>query len=826
MNIINTLYISNALIPIVIILILISHFYNNGNILKLSSQAIMIFFIEYLFISAVLLYIDIFRVKYVLIFTLVINIIILALNIKKVKKVRFDKIDFDIKKSMLILFLILLILPFVHEKSESISTGYDAGLYGAKAISLMFGETTSTVIIKEYSIDGASMKDSVLKLQGEQQGLYEKKLDNDIYGYEYHGLPTWPALMSLFGKMFGIRNMSYVLSVLYSLSALYIYYILDNLNAKKFSKYLGAFLFLFLPLSIYLAKNSLSEMLYVAILLFSILLLTEKNEKLKLVSGLSIGCLGFVHFSTLVYFPILYGILMIMHIYTRKQIFAKINMIQSIIFCFSVQYSMKTSSVYTTVQLKNMFGSILNNMQLIMIVQLIIVLVIIIQFIVYYLILKDKIKIVLCIESLLDKYGMIVFKLLLIFLLFVTLYKGYLLGFTDRYISGEGGTWIRRQGYANKGFYSLLYHNIFSIMSATSYLCIPIIVYKIFNNKYEMGKIERLMCLALIYSLMVNLMLRVDTPKNYYASRYFYIYIVPIVFILISMIIKNKKNCIIVGITALITGLPFNIVLMNAKEYKGNHEVLYDAVSLIEKDSIVIVDNNYSLNKLLVTNLREINNVLVFSSDIMSQVIKKYGSENIYYITGKQLEDSEFKRILKKDYDTSGEIASGSNLYPINFRYDKTEMNIYSIYQNKTIINFEEKDKPFISGFNGLEKNGEEGFSWCSEKSSFKLEFNPSDMNVIRVHYYSLPQYVFNKKDSINIIFEINNNIVFESTLTRLNNESGFFDLIVSKDELTDGKVHEINMNCDTWSPINYENGNSDSRKLGIAITKVELLEE
>lgn len=824
MNIINTTYISCVSISIFSILILISHSFNNECILKLLAVAIMGFFTEYLFISAILLYFDVFSVKYVLIIALIKNLIILVLNIRNIKK-PFDNIDFDIKKSIPIIALVLLMLPFVHEKSESISMGYDAGLYGAKAISLIYGDTSSTIELKEYNIADENIKDGVIDLQFEQVGLYNKTLDKDTYEYEYHALPTWPTLMALFGRMFGLNNMTYVLTILYSLSALFIYYILDNLNTNKFSKYLGTFLFLFLPLSIYLSKNSLSEMLYVTILLFSILLLTEKCEKIKLSSGISIGLLGFVHLTALVYLPMYYGILVIAHIYSKKQVYSKINVIQCIIYCISLQYSIKTSNVYTTFQLKNMFGSTFNNIQLIIIIQIIMIILIVVQFIIYYLILKNKIKMVSNIKSLLDNYGMVTVKFILILLLFITLYKGYLLGFTEKYLFGEGGTWSRRQNYANRGIYSLIYLNIFSIIAATSYACIPIIIHKIFSNKYEIGITEKLLCFALTYSLMVSIILRVDTPKNYYASRYFYISIIPITFILSSMFIKNKKNAIIVGLIAFITGLPFNIVLINAKEYTGNNEILYDAVSLIEEGSVVIVDKDDNLNQLLVTNLREINNNLVFSSDKMLEIIKKYDNGNkVYYIT--KNENLEFNRILKKDYITSGEIASSNNFYPIRFGYNKTQMNIYLINKNKTVINFENEDLPFISGFNGLEKSGEDGFAWTTERSSFILEFIPINLNVIRVHHKSLPQYVFDKKDSININFDINNKVVFESAFNRFNNVSGFFDLNITKDMLSDDKAQEIIINCDTWSPINFENDSTDARKLGIAITKIELLEE
>lgn len=825
MNLASSCYLGTMILSVILISGVISRYYHKVDILKLIVEASMCFFTEYLFLSAILIYFDIFQVKSVLFITFIINSLIFIFNTKKIKA-SFNNIDFNIKKVVPVLLLVIVMIPFVNEKSQSISVGYDAGIYGLKAISLMQDDSTSVYALREYAIVDNSLKKSVVDLQSKQEGLYEKYRDNNTYEYEYHSLSTWPAFMALSGKMFGLGNIALILSFLYVLSGLCIFYILDNLKIKYYAMYLGMFLFLFLPLSIYLAKNSLSEMLYVTFVLFSILLLTEVNDNLKLMSGLAFGSLGFIHLTTLAYIPMIYGILIILHIISNNKIYFITNLVQCFLFGLSFIYALKTTSVYTTIQLKNMFGNIFSNTQLIICILCTVVILMVINLVIYYLNNKNGKRIIIStFDTLFNKYGVLILRLTILFLSITIVYQGYLLGFTAKYSVGEFGTWKLRENYINKGFYSLKYLNIVSILAATSYICIPIIIYKLFKKEVIWGKVEKLFGFAFVYSMMINLILRVDTPKNYYASRYFYISIIPIVFILIAKLIKSPKSALIVGIVAFISGLPFNMVLINAQEYNGNLSVINDALSIIDDNSVVIVnDNNKNLNSILINNLREINDSLVFSDDIMNAILLENSNEDIYYISEEPLNDIRFDKILDKTYKASGELETTTHLYPLTFQSHNTNMLIYKIINNKMVINFDTGDQNYITGFNGFESYGEDGFAWCSGKSSFILRFHPAKSNVIRVHYNNLPQYVFDKRDRINMAFKIKDTVIFETSFTKDNSRAGYFDLTIPEELIKDELEHRITIESDTWSPKDY--GSTDMRKLGIAITKIEVMEE
>jgi len=822
MNYINFIYITLTLSSVLFLCGYISKFFERVQILKLLTISGLSFVVEYLYISSLMLFFDLFRVKYVLLIILVVNMVLFLTNFKKT----FHKIDFNIKKSLILIIIMLSILPFISLKSQSIATTYDAGLYGMKAIDLMYGETGSTKILSEYSLVNGETRDQLIALQKQQIGLNKKFSDQNIYKYEYHALPTWPALMALSGKMIGVTNISQVLSFLFFASALCLFYILQNLKAKKYSQYMAFFMFLFLPLGIYLAKNSLSEMLFVSIMLFSLLFITEYNSYFKIASGFLIGILGFVHFTMLPYFPAIFGLLLLLGIISKNKAYFQANTIFCTLFGVSTLYAYKVSNIYISFQLADMFGTTLSTETLFLIIMINVLICLCIQAFVYYLLKKDNENFFDIINTLFEKYGVLVIKIITVILLFFTLYNGYKLGFTDRYIQGEGGTWVRRSQYANQGLYSILYLNIISIIAATSFLSIPVIIYKIFNKTINWGYREKLIALMFLFALSVQTILRIDTPKNYYASRYFYIFIVPFALILVGLLIKSKKGAVIACTIALITGLPFNLLLLKSVEYNGNWPMVTDAVSVVEKGSVVLCDpNNTDVNTLLVDSLRQINENLVLNGDSVNSIKDIFPDRKMYYISQNPLTNKRFDKILDKVYTTSGEIA-GSWAYPLQQKEESINLYIYKISQKKTIINMQTEDLQYIHGFYDLEKNGNQGFAWSGPRSSFTLYFEPKGTTNIRIHHCALPPFVFTQHEKINVSFKIGQQVILSEDITAQTNTDGYFDLKIPEELLRNEWKHEITIESDTWSPLDFSEGKTDARKMGIPITKIEVVEE
>lgn len=820
----NIIYIVTTLISVFSIFLLITQFFERVRILKLSVIAGMLFVIEYLLISSVFLFFDLFRVKYVLLASLIINIGALFACIDRIKK-KISIIDFDIKKSIFSIFIIVIILPFISLKSQSISAGYDAGIYGMKAIDLLYGDTSATKTLKEYELVDGEIRDKLIALQTQQVGLYQKPTNESIYKYDYHALPTWPALMALSGKIFGLTNITQILTFLFIASALMIMYIMENLKVERYSRYMVFLVYAFLPLGVYLAKNSLSEMLFGSIVLLSLFLLTEKDSFFKIVSGISMGLLGFIHLTIIPYFPAIFGIILLLFIIRKDFVYIKANMIFCTCFVLSIIYAFKVTEMYTTFQLINMFGSSIKTKALLIIIVTLGIICFIILACANYLIKEKKVKIFDNIDILLEKHGTTIVKIIIIIIALFTFYNGYKLCFTDAYIHGEGGTWSQRSNYAGRGLLSLPYLNIFSIISATAFISLPIFVYKLFIKKIELDYKEKLLFLMFLFAMAVNTIIKIDTPKNYYASRYFYIFVVIFALILLGLMIKTKRGAVIACLIALIPTIPFNVLLLKSVEYDGNWNILNDTLSLIERESIVLCDlSGIQTNRVLVNNLREINENMIFSADSKEEISKIFNNREIYLISQNPLSDKKYDKIFEKTYTITGEIA-GKWYYPLKHNKSSIKLFIYKKLQGKTEINMQPDDIGYMDGFHALEKNKNGNFSWTGNKSSFTLSFEPIGTSTVRVHYHELPQYVFTKYEIINIAAKINDKLLISKDISAKSNKEGYFDIIIPEELIINEWDHKITLECDTWSPKEFGGGRTDSRKLGIAISKIELLE-
>lgn len=144
--------------------------------------------------------------------------------------------------------------------------------------------------------------------------------------------------------------------------------------------------------------------------------------------------------------------------------------------------------------------------------------------------------------------------------------------------------------------------------------------------------------------------------------------------------------------------------------------------------------------------------------------------------------------------------------------------------KNNYVMNVEREDIAYLVDFNGIEGSSGNSFSWSKAESKILLDDLNKDRNYsIRIYHSELPSIIFEKINSLNVKFIYNNEILLEKSLTSANSKQGFFELNISKKLLENNSDNAITIESDTWSPSDY--GGADTRKLGIAVTKVEVSE-
>ena len=658
-----------------------STLFNKTNIINLIVLTLALFFAEYVIISGILLTFDLFYVSYALGIAFLVNIILCILRSKKIKT-SLSQIDFNFKKNILIIVIVIICASFTLVKTDDIFPGYDAGVYGQKAIDMMHGGNSASTEILEYSsASNEKVKQSVIELHENQNGLYiETENLPDKLTYQYHAFPAWPAVLALWGTMFGGEKMAGVLTLLFILASLGIYFIVGKLTKNNLAKYLAALLFAFSPLAINVAKNLLTETIYISFVVAAILLLLHQEKKVKALAALPLSVLCFVHFTTLVYAPVIFIILLFADIQKKQRIHTYIGILFNITLLFSFVYAMNVSSIYTLFQLGEMFGESFTSSQLLIIAYAVVFAMLALQ-LAFLILDRKREKLIENIGNFLRSRYVLIFQIVLIIIIAVSFVKGYLLGFTDYYQPGLYAAQYRT--YGNTGLYAILHLNIVTITISTCFVTVPYLFYKIFSKKTKYPLPVQAVMILFLYAFAVNVFLRTDSPLVYYIARYFIIFLIPAAVILVGALIQNKKAIIAFLVICVATSIPFNIVQMNEKELAGKSDILNAAVQTVPGDQVVVLDtesDGLMFSKILPTSLREINQNLVYGSDVLEEVTAMYPDKDIYFVTTQKQTDSRYREVFEGGMLHYGSLASVTGIFPLASTNDPNAKLIMYIY--------------------------------------------------------------------------------------------------------------------------------------------------
>jgi len=293
----------------------------------------------------------------------------------------------------------------------------------------------------------------------------------------------------------------------------------------------------------------------------------------------------------------------------------------------------------------------------------------------------DKVKIIYTLCEFLNNHSRVILQIFSIALVIGIIYQAYLLGFTDKRILGEG-SWAGRAQYANQGMMSLWHTNIYSIGIGLSYIGLPFIYYKLFTRQKWTGTLSILYS-VFFYALALYTFLRSDTPSNYYGSRYFAIFLIPVGVILICCLVKSKKEMLLIGFIAIVTSLPYNLLLKDTVGYLGSKDILKDTIEYIEENAIVLMDVDNNTIQILANNLQEINGNKVYDIEAKQEVQSLYIDDSIYLISNTRKMNFE-NEVMHKTYKVSGDIACFDTTttivkYPLSIRWSQEDIYIYII---------------------------------------------------------------------------------------------------------------------------------------------------
>lgn len=639
-----------------------------GTLMKTFTVSLSVFLIEYYVISVVFLWIDIFEVIYILLCMSLVNAILALTKWKKIVDETCRMGERIQKKDLVIVAMILLVLPFTMTKSEDIRTSSDMGMYFEKAVVLMGEDTRVVKKLEEIGTISADVDEGVLAIQEQLQGIYIRGSEGEDIIYDYHSIPTWVTFLALFGKMFGLMNCTWALTILYVWAILCSFYCCENISKDKYGKYMAFVVFALSPVIIYVSKATLTEIAFVAVLFSGCMFLSEEDIKCKYISIFSFALLAYIHISMYLYMPIFIACLMYIYINKRERIYAIINVAWTALYMISIFYCHRISYRYMRDQYMrfSFLGS--NLKQVVFWLLIIFLMMIILQ--VLLMCMSEERKI--CLAQWLQKLVPAVIILFEIVIIVGSAVIGYRLGFTNTY-EPVGGTWHLRTTYVGKGWEAIRHLNIVNILMCTGIVSVPVLFGYSAFRKEKQDIIENCLYLISLYAILIYTFIQVDTPNNYYASRYFAMIIIPVIALLMGRITLKRQMVIALMIGIIGFNSFFDFFFIGRGSFQGQYTLMNDVLKEIPEDAIVLVrEEDKSLNQLLVNNLRELNGNKVYNYKNYEEIREAYKPEALYLISSVEQNGESQKLVLKKEYEIMG------NLGGVDGRYMTEDINTYN----------------------------------------------------------------------------------------------------------------------------------------------------
>lgn len=335
-----------------------SKFNENISVIKSLVFGITGYFFLYVFVSSILFFFDFFSISKAVIicFAAVFGFSVFSLiNIKKFKKIKFSK-----KELIVFLIIVLSAVLLSGSKFGFYGMGQDQGVYQTKAIELIYGNN-SNVLNFDYALKALSDSDDYTYFRNkvrELQGYYLVGQTEPFYvdenaggesGLEgvYHGLPTWPAILALFGRMFGMGNMQQCQTVFFICYLMLVFYILENFKIKILYEITALSILGTTPLIIWISKSALTEMFLAVIMAVFVYLACHENKNARQFVWIPVTVFSVYHVSAYTFMPLFAVCGLMLFLADRRKRTVLSNVLMLFGYFWGFLFSVRLATLYT-----------------------------------------------------------------------------------------------------------------------------------------------------------------------------------------------------------------------------------------------------------------------------------------------------------------------------------------------------------------------------------------------------------------------------------------------------------------------------------------------
>lgn len=335
-----------------------------GRILIVSQS---LYYCLYVVVSGVLIWINHFNLYRGALLTFLLELVFgsvffLWQLLQKNKGKRKLSIGFNWKEYLPLAIILLLSAFLVQEKAGIYGTGQDQGLYQIRAMMYLGGYNDNVIDFPEYYFVENNWEKSQYLLELEDMvGFYLLKNDghefaNDVNGV-LHGIATFPALLGLWGKIFGLVSMPGILTVFYLLYLANLWLICDNMKFKTWVKTVVTTFLAVSPIVVWSAKQTLTEIALAMMIALFFMLLTEKSDKkVAFWSFLPLLAICYYHVVVTVLIPLFVILYVVAYLQTKSKGYLGALLLSMIGYATGFSMMLDSARHYTLKNFAQLFG--------------------------------------------------------------------------------------------------------------------------------------------------------------------------------------------------------------------------------------------------------------------------------------------------------------------------------------------------------------------------------------------------------------------------------------------------------------------------------------
>ena len=329
--------------------------FRKSDVLRVVAVGTGLYLAGYAVLSGMLIWWNAFSIKRgaacVLAVAVLIDIVLLLAWTGGVPKVSFKW------KEYIPLAIILVIATLIScgNRAGLYNMTQDEGGYVVRAFSYMGGYNDNRIRFYEMNnVLNEWERDFYFERLGELTAYYNWEVTDDTSGQAIaegvtHGINTFPAMMALWGKLFGIKEVTGILTVCYLLFLCCVWLICENYKFKPWVKITLTSIMMFCPIVLWCSQNSLSEMvLAMFIALFYALVTENARKRVTFISAIPIMGACFLHVQMAMLMPAVIVIYIINYLRTSHK--GYLNALTMVMISFGFGFSMMHNVAYDYVE--------------------------------------------------------------------------------------------------------------------------------------------------------------------------------------------------------------------------------------------------------------------------------------------------------------------------------------------------------------------------------------------------------------------------------------------------------------------------------------------